>query len=67
MEPNKILDIVNNPEVKNNKDLTECMEFLTTEFEKTKSSILELTKYLDAVETSYNKINKELGNRYGKK
>ena len=67
MEKSKIIEILKDPEVKSNKDLGECLEFLNEEFDKTKDTIVELTKYLDIVEESYNKINVELGNRYGKK
>lgn len=67
MEGKKVAEIVENPQVKSNKDLETTLSFLVTEFEKTKNSIIELTKYLDIVENSYDRINKELSNRYGKK
>jgi flagellar biosynthesis chaperone FliJ len=63
MEKNKVSEILKNPEIKSNKDLNECLDFLENEFEKTKDAVIQLTKYLDAVEESYNKINKEIGNR----
>jgi uncharacterized protein YaaN involved in tellurite resistance len=63
MEKTKIAEILKNPEIKSNKDLNECLGFLEDEFEKTKDSVIQLTKYLDAIEESYNKINKEIGNR----
>lgn len=64
MDPNKILETVNKPEEKSNKDLGECEQFLYNEFEKTKEQIVTLTRYLDKVETSYKRINEELGKRY---
>jgi len=63
MDNNKIIEIVENPSVKSNKDLNESLSFLNEEFEKTKDAIVRLTKHLDVVEVAYNKINKELGKR----
>lgn len=63
MDKNKIIEIINDPSVKSNKDLNECLFFLNQEFEKTKETIVTLTKYLDSVESSYNKINEEIGKR----
>lgn len=63
MDNNKIIEIVENPSVKSNKDLNESLSFLNEEFEKTKDAILRLTKHLDVVEVAYNKINEELGKR----
>ena len=63
MDKNKVIEIVNDPSIKSNKDLNECLSFLNDEFEKTKEIIVTLTKYLDGVESSYNKINDELNKR----
>lgn len=63
MDNNKIIEIVENPSVKSNKDLNESLSFLNEEFEKTKDAIVRLTKHLDVVEVAYNKINEELGKR----
>lgn len=63
MEKSKIIEIVNDPSIKSNKDLNETLSFLNEEFEKTKDTIVKLTRHLDAVETAYKKINKELGKR----
>lgn len=63
MDKNKIIEIINDPSVKSNKDLNECLFFLNQEFEKTKETIVTLTKYLDSVESSYNKINEEISKR----
>ena len=63
MDKNKIVEIINDPSIKSNKDLSECLSFLNGEFEKTKETIVTLTKYLDSVEFSYNKINEEISKR----
>lgn len=63
MDKTKVSEIIKNPEIKSNKDLNECIDFLENEFEKTKETIIQLTKYLDVVEDSYNKVNKEISNR----
>tara|TARA_R110002153_G_scaffold7431_1_gene33417 strand:+ start:6489 stop:6692 length:204 start_codon:yes stop_codon:yes gene_type:complete len=64
MDKEKLVEIVSSPDVKSNKDLNECLEILNDEFEKTKTLILSLTKHLDAVEESYDKINNELNERF---
>ncbi len=66
MDKEKIIEIVSNPQDRSNKDLNECLSFLNDEFEKTKSLIISLTKHLDGVEGSYNKINDEINKRYTK-
>lgn len=63
MEKEKISEIVGNPSVKSNKDLNESLIYLNSEFEKTKEAIVRLTRYLDVIEESYNKVNEEIGNR----
>mgnify|MGYP000510070626 CR=1 FL=1 len=63
MDRNKIIEIVEDPSIKSNKDLNEGISFLSDEFEKTKDAIVQLTKHLDAVEDAYKKINEELGKR----
>ncbi len=64
MNKEKIMEIISDPDIKSNKDLNECIGILNDEFEKTKTLILSLTKHLDAVEDAYDKINKELSNRF---
>jgi prefoldin subunit 5 len=63
MDRNKIIEIIEDPSIKSNKDLNEGISFLSDEFEKTKDAIVQLTKHLDAVEDAYKKINEELGKR----
>ena len=64
MNKEKIMEIISDPDIKSNKDLNECIGILNDEFEKTKTLILYLTKHLDAVEDAYDKINKELSDRF---
>lgn len=63
MEKEKLNDIVKNVNDKPNKDLLSARDFLFTEFENTKSLIVDLTKHLESVEEHYNIINKEIGKR----
>ena len=64
MNKEKIMEIISDPDIKSNKDLNECIGILNDEFEKTKTLILSITKHLDAVEDAYDKINKELSDRF---
>ena len=66
MDLKKVLEVSNEPSIQSNKDLEKGLEFLNEEFEKTKYSIVELTKHLDKVEKLYNNINDEIGNRLTK-
>jgi argininosuccinate lyase len=66
MEKEKLLKIVKNVNDTPNKDLLEAANDLYTEFEKTKQLIIDLTRHLDSVEVSYNKVNNELKNRQKK-
>lgn len=64
MEKQKYIDIANDCENRPNKDLVETRDFLIGEFDELKQVIIELTRKLEVVETLYNKVNKELNNRY---
>ena len=66
MDLKKVLEVSNEPSVKSNKDLEEGLKYLNEEFEKTKFSIVELTKHIDKIEKLYNNINDEIGNRLTK-
>ena len=66
MDLKKVLEVSNEPSVKSNKDLEEGLKYLNEEFEKTKFSIVELTKHMDKIEKLYNIINDEIGNRLTK-
>jgi hypothetical protein len=59
----KILEILNDYKNKPNKDLIFVMNFLSKEFDDTKELIIQLTKKLDKVESTYNKILKEYDDR----
>jgi len=62
----KILEITNDVQNKSNKDLLLAIETLSTEFEKTKELIIDLTRHLDLVEEMYNTVNNEMGKRIRK-
>ena len=59
-------DIIKTNIDKPNKDVLKEMSLLKEEFEKTKALVVNLTYHLDNVESAYNKLNKEMKNRYGK-
>lgn len=63
MEKDKILEIINDSENKSNKDLLEVMDVLYNEHENTKQLIIDLTRHLDLIEESYNKVEKEIDKR----
>jgi len=63
MEKEKILKVLNEVENKSNKDLFEVQEVLYNEHEKTKSLIIDLTRHLEIIENSYDKVDKELKKR----
>jgi hypothetical protein len=63
MEKSKVIEISNDVQNKSNKDLSNALEFLNDEFNKTKTLIIDLTRHLDTVEALYNKINDEIKNR----
>jgi uncharacterized membrane protein YgaE (UPF0421/DUF939 family) len=63
MDKKDIIDIVENVKNKSNKDLIESRDVLLDEFNKTKKLIIDLTRHLESVESSYEIINKEIGNR----
>ena len=59
---NIIKDLKNQP----NKELQFALDFLSNDFNQTKSALIELTKRLDVVEQTYNKILEEYEKRNGK-
>jgi len=59
----QVLEIVSNYKEKSNKDLEISLEFINTEFEKTKENLIKLTDHLDKLEITYNTILKEYKNR----
>jgi predicted Zn-ribbon and HTH transcriptional regulator len=66
MEREKIIKILTDVENKSNKDLFEVQEILYTEHEKTKNLIIDLTRHLEIIENSYDKVDKELKKRISK-
>jgi len=66
MEKETLLKIIDNVEDTPNKDLSEAAIELFNEFNKTKEMIIDLTRHLDSIEISYNKVNNELKNRFKK-
>lgn len=58
-----IIEIVKNYKDKPNKDLILAMEKINSEFEESKKMMLNLSKHLDRLETTYLEILKEYKNR----
>lgn len=56
---NIVKDLKNQP----NKELEFVLEFLTNDFTQTKTALIELTKRLDVVEITYNKVLEEYEKR----
>lgn len=63
MDKDKIIDVIDDVTNKSNKDLFTTLEQLSTEFENTKQLIIDLTRHLESIEDSYNKVNKEIEKR----
>lgn len=59
---NIIKDLKNQP----NKELQFALDFLSNDFNQTKSALIELTKRLDVVEQTYNKVLEEYEKRNGR-
>lgn len=56
---NIILDYKSSP----NKDLESALQFISDDFEQTKSLIIKLTHHLDGLEKNYNNILQEYKRR----
>jgi len=59
----QLQSIIKDVDASSNKDLSEAMDFLTNDFNETKSMIIDLTNHLDNIEGLYNKILAEYENR----
>ena len=59
----EIIDIIKDFKNRSNKDLVKAMDVLTTEFETTKTMVIQFTKKLDYIESTYNQILKEFNGR----
>jgi len=56
---NAIKEIIDDYKNKSNNDLLKALEFLSEDFEFTKTTIIELTTHLENVENLYNKLFEE--------
>ncbi len=63
MTDQEVLDILKDYKNKSNKNLTDVMDFLQDDFQKTKDLIVKLTYHLDETEKSYNKVYDEFKKR----
>lgn len=63
MEPNNVIKILSDYKNCSNKELSDVMDFLQEDFDKTKDLIVKLTKHLDTTENSYNKVFQEFKKR----
>lgn len=64
MEGKEIVkNVLNNLNESTNKEIQFSLDFLNTDFQQTKETIINLTKHLDNLEIAYNKVLKEYENR----
>ena len=63
MKSEEVLEILKDYKNKSNRDLVNVMDFLKSDFEKTKDLLVKLTYHLDSTESSYNKILEEINKR----
>lgn len=63
MTSEKVLEILKDYKNSSNKDLSDTMDFLMEDFDKTKDLIIKLTHHLDSTENSYNKLLSEYKKR----
>jgi len=63
----EVLEIIKDFKNRPNKDLIKAMDLIIQDFEYTKNTVINLTKHLDKLESTYNKILKEYNDRNGKK
>jgi len=59
----KILDVIKDYKNKSNKDLLMALDLISQDFEYTKKTMINLSKHLDNLEFTYNKILKEYNGR----
>lgn len=67
MDKEKINSIINDYKNASNKDLVIVMDSLNNDFEKTKTLIIKLSKHLDFIEETYNKVHMEYNSRINEK
>jgi DNA anti-recombination protein RmuC len=63
MDAETTKEILKNYKKKSNKDLSDVMDLLKDDFDKTKDLIVKLTYHLDSTEKEYNKIYEEYKKR----
>lgn len=63
MDKEKLKLIISDYKNSPNKDLATAMDSLNEDFEKTKNLIIKLSKHLDFIEETYNKIHLEYTSR----
>jgi len=63
MDTETTKEILKNYKKKSNKDLSDVMDLLKDDFDKTKDLIVKLTYHLDSTEKEYNKIYEEYKKR----
>ena len=52
----EVLEIIKDFKNRPSKDLVKAMDLISQDFEYTKNTVIELTKHLDRLEFTYNKI-----------
>ena len=63
MKSEDALEILKDYKNKSNKELTDVLDFLQEDFDKTKNLLVKLTYHLETTENSYNKILEEYKKR----
>ena len=63
MKSEEVLEILKDYKNKPNKELTDVLDFLQEDFDKTKNLLVKLTYHLETTENSYNKILEEYKKR----
>jgi SMC interacting uncharacterized protein involved in chromosome segregation len=59
----EVLEIIKDFKNHPNKDLIKAMDLIIQDFEYTKNTVINLTRHLDKLESTYNKILKEYNDR----
>ena len=59
----EVLEIIKDFKNRPNKDLIKTMDLIIQDFEYTKNTVINLTRHLDKLESTYNKILKEYNDR----
>ena len=59
----EVLEIIKDFKNRPNKDLIKAMDLIIQDFEYTKNTVINLTRHLDKLESTYNKILKGYNDR----